>query len=52
MMRITDTVKHLIIINVIIWFGAYLLGQRGIDIYSIVALHFPENPGFEIWQPI
>ncbi|MEM6685110.1 MAG: rhomboid family intramembrane serine protease [Bacteroidota bacterium] len=52
MMRITDTVKHLIIINVILWFGTYLLGQRGIDIFTVVALHFPENSNFEIWQPI
>ncbi|PTX61959.1 membrane associated rhomboid family serine protease [Kordia periserrulae] len=52
MMRITDTVKHLIIINVILWFATYVLGQRGIDIYTVTALHFPENPNFGIWQPI
>ncbi|KAB8155291.1 rhomboid family intramembrane serine protease [Kordia sp. TARA_039_SRF] len=52
MMRITDTVKHLIIINVILWFTTYVLGQRGIDLNAILALHFPLNDSFGFWQPI
>ncbi len=50
MMRITDTVKHLIIINVILWIGTWLLLKRGIDLTGLLALYFPENPNFKIWQ--
>ncbi len=52
MMRITDTVKHLIIINAILWFATLILMERGIDLYTLFALHFPENSNFEFWQPI
>ncbi|MEM6719939.1 MAG: rhomboid family intramembrane serine protease [Bacteroidota bacterium] len=52
MMRITDTVKHLIIINVILWFATFILGERGIDLSAILALYFPLNNAFEFWQPI
>ncbi|AXG70348.1 rhomboid protease AarA [Kordia sp. SMS9] len=52
MMRITDTVKHLIIINVILWFATLILQERGVDLYSLLALYFPENPNFKFWQPV
>ncbi|WP_174442402.1 rhomboid family intramembrane serine protease [Kordia zhangzhouensis] len=52
MMRITDTVKHLIIINVILWLATMILLERGIDLVSLLALHFPENPNFRFWQPV
>lgn len=52
MMRITDTVKHLIIINVILTFTTLVLADRNIDILHITALYFPDNPNFGFWQPI
>ena len=47
MMRITDTVKHLIIINVILFLGPQLLG---LDLTKLLALHFPQNENFGFWQ--
>lgn len=52
MMRITDTVKHLVIINVILWFATLILGERGFDLSALLALHFPLNDSFGVWQPI
>lgn len=52
MMRITETVKHLIIINVILWVATLVLMERGIDLRSLLALYFPENDSFGFWQPI
>jgi len=52
MMRITDTVKHLIIINVILWFATFVLGERGFDLNQLLALHFPQSDSFGFWQPI
>lgn len=53
MMRITDTVKHLIIINVLLWLTTVILGMRmNIDLGNVLALHFPENDSFGFWQPI
>ena len=45
--KLTDAVKHLIIINVIIFFGQQLLK---IDLSNILAYHFPENENFKFWQ--
>lgn len=47
MMKITDAIKHLIIINVIVFFAPQLLK---IDVTNILALHFPKNEHFGIWQ--
>lgn len=52
MTRITETVKHLIIINVILWVATLVLAERGIDLIRLLALHFPENQAFGFWQPI
>ncbi|WP_173427058.1 rhomboid family intramembrane serine protease [Kordia jejudonensis] len=52
MMRITETVKHLIIINVIFWIATLALAERNIDLVSLFALYFPENPTFKFWQPV
>lgn len=46
MMRITDTVKHLIIINVIF----YAFSQFVPASYELLALHYPANKDFGIWQ--
>ena len=48
MMRITDTVKHLIIINVIFYLGMNLIPAT----YDYLALYFPLNEKFHYWQVI
>jgi membrane associated rhomboid family serine protease len=47
MMRITETVKQLIIINVIFFVGSWLIGQPAVD---FLALHFPSSTAFKPWQ--
>ena len=49
MNRITDTVKHLIIINVIMFIGTMVVGG-GTLFYDWFALHFPKNAAFQPWQ--
>ncbi|WP_298901626.1 rhomboid family intramembrane serine protease [uncultured Psychroserpens sp.] len=46
---ITDTVKHLLIINVIMFIGTVSLGD-GKLFYQWFALYFPENELFQPWQ--
>ena len=48
MNRITEAVKHLIIINVILFIAPKLL--QGFDLQNLFALHFPESPQFGFWQ--
>ena len=49
MNRISPTVKQLLIINVIFYFGSsFSLNTE--FIYSLFSLHFPENPEFRFWQ--
>ncbi|MFI2742371.1 rhomboid family intramembrane serine protease [Zhouia sp. PK063] len=48
MMRITDAVKHLIIINVIFFAATYLLPNYHLD--GWLALWFPKNEHFGVWQ--
>ena len=45
--RITETVKHLIILNALFFAASSLLG---IDLNNFLALYFPENENFGIWQ--
>lgn len=51
MNRITDTVKHLIIINVIMFIGTISIGG-GQLFYEWFALYFPKNEAFQPWQII
>tara|TARA_B100000809_G_scaffold266932_1_gene333239 strand:+ start:26737 stop:27462 length:726 start_codon:yes stop_codon:yes gene_type:complete len=46
--RLTESIKHLIIINVILFIAPQLF--KGFDMQSLFALHFPENPEFGFWQ--
>jgi len=48
MRRITDAVKHLIIINIILFIAPQIL--TGFDLQGLFALHFPQNPAFGFWQ--
>ena len=47
--RITETVKVLLIINVIFFLGTKFIFPQAQDIF---ALWFPLNPHFEYWQPL
>jgi membrane associated rhomboid family serine protease len=47
MNKLTDGIKHLIIINVILFVAPQLLQ---LDFTNILALHFPKNEHFGIWQ--
>ncbi|MFD2550465.1 rhomboid family intramembrane serine protease [Bizionia sediminis] len=56
MNNITETVKHLIIINVIMFVGTLTIGGSAFGsntlFYDWFALHFPENVTFQFWQII
>ncbi len=47
MNKITDAVKHLIIINVVVFIATFFLKMGFSD---SLALYFPENPNFGFWQ--
>ena len=47
MMRITETVKQLIIINILFYIGTLIVGSGATD---ILALHMPTSDKFKIWQ--
>ncbi len=49
MNQISNTIKHLIIINVIMFVATQMIGHRMIDLF---AMHYPTNPNFRIWQPL
>lgn len=49
--RITETVKYLIIINVVLWLATIILLKQGIfDLNEILAFHFPGSPYYKPWQ--
>jgi rhomboid family protein len=52
MIGISNTVKHLLIINVLVWIGALSIGQYGEVFNDLFALHFPKNDLFQPWQII
>ena len=47
--RMTETVKVLLIINVIFFIGSQLIGEVA---YEYFALWFVKNPNFQVWQII
>ena len=49
MRGVTETVKHLLIINVIFFLATNILGPTFGD---LMAFHFYLNPSFQLWQPI
>jgi membrane associated rhomboid family serine protease len=49
MRNVTETVKQLIIINILFFIGTQLVSGPA---YQYLALFFPENPAFKAWQPI
>ena len=48
MNNMTDTVKQLLIINVLFFIGSYLVPQAN----ELLSLHYFESDGFKFWQPI
>lgn len=48
MMNMTPVVKQLLIINIIFFIGSQLVPVS----YEYLAMFFPENPSFRVWQPI
>ena len=46
--RLTETVKHLLIINVLFFIAAQIYPQT----YEWFSLYYPENPNFEWWQVV
>jgi membrane associated rhomboid family serine protease len=49
MRNVTETVKQLIIINILFFIGTQLVSGPA---YQYLSLFFPENPAFKAWQPI
>ena len=49
MIRITEAVKHLIIINVLFFVATLMVGDQ---MYQWFALWFPKNENFQVWQLI
>ena len=47
MIKITDTVKHLIIINVLVFLAVQTFGSK---VYDVLAMHNFESPLFRPWQ--
>lgn len=51
MLRITPAVKHLVILNVIIFLGTYFMGNEDL-FFRLLALFYPLSSYFEPWQII
>ena len=47
-MKMTETVKQLLIINIIFFVGSYFVKQA----YPLFSLYYPLSPHFRIWQPL
>jgi membrane associated rhomboid family serine protease len=50
MMNMTETVKQLLIINILFFVGTYLVGEE--VVYRVLALQSPLNDNFKPWQPL
>ncbi|WP_290698960.1 rhomboid family intramembrane serine protease [Lacinutrix sp.] len=50
MNNITDTVKHLLIINVIMFVATLVIGEA--QFIDLFALHYPDNSVFKPWQVV
>lgn len=47
--RISETIKALIIVNVIFFIGTQILGETA---YRLFSLYYFENPNYHFWQPL
>ncbi|NQY29277.1 MAG: rhomboid family intramembrane serine protease, partial [Flavobacteriaceae bacterium] len=50
MIKITDTVKHILIINVLFFIATYVVSKSGINLTEHLGLFFIENELFKPWQ--
>jgi len=50
MIKITDTVKHLVIINVLFFIATYVVGKSGVNLTEYLGLFFVNNELFKPWQ--
>ena len=50
MARITESIKHLIIINVIFYLANWYFSAQGLPFFDALALQFPKGEGFGFWQ--
>ncbi|GGG45948.1 rhomboid family intramembrane serine protease [Epilithonimonas arachidiradicis] len=50
--QLTPVTKNIIIINVIFFVGAFLLGNANINVDALLAGYFPLSPNFRSWQII
>jgi len=48
-MRMTETVKQLLIINIIFFIGSNIIGDLA---YNLLTMHYPANNNFRFWQPL
>lgn len=48
MMQITETVKHLILINILFFIGAQFVAES----HALLPMYYFENPLFQFWQPL
>ena len=48
-MKMTDTVKQLLIINILFYIGSNINGDVA---YQLFSMFYPENPNFRVWQPL
>jgi membrane associated rhomboid family serine protease len=49
MMQMTNTVKQLLIINIIFYIGSNINGDF---VYQLFSMYPPQNPNFRFWQPL
>jgi membrane associated rhomboid family serine protease len=47
--RITEAVKHILIVNVLFFIGTQLIGDQ---MYQWFSLWFPQNQNFQLWQVV
>jgi len=47
--RVSEIVKHLIIINIIFFIASIVFGEL---MYDLFAMHYPNNSDFILWQPV
>lgn len=47
--RLSDGIKHLLLLNILFFVASNLYGDRLVD---LLALWFPQNPNFALWQVV
>jgi membrane associated rhomboid family serine protease len=50
MFQITDVIKHLLIINLIVYFGAEIMTHTGVFDSSVLGLYYPASVNFQPFQ--